>query len=157
MTRRMHRAAALAVLVAVSVVAGSRSADAVSHTHHLGAVTNSSTAVEHSAHVTFSCSDSTGKFTVKFTNVQVIEADQVTPWPLQPPTNGYEADFVLKPNPTDVDESVIVPLVQNATNGLYGGTLTGTLNSAASCHTGESAYFAGPVLGAFLSLSSTLS
>ena len=88
---------------------------------------SSSTAVEGAAKVSFTCDDVSGAYSIKVTNVQVIEPDHVTQWS----TLGV-AWSVGSGGPGH-----FVALKQNTTNGLFSAKGSGLLSFVAGeCVTG---------------------
>jgi hypothetical protein len=155
----------MSMLVAIAVAGGAtafvlssmESAGAVGVTHQLVTpVSNDSLAVEKTAVFSFKCNDVTGKYTVSVKGVQVIKSDHVTPWE----TSGgfYEVGIVLTPSPTDgtVQESWLLNLTQNTTNGLFRGAMTGTLSNVPLCHSGEDVRAIGPGLSVEFNMRSPL-
>jgi hypothetical protein len=124
--------AAAGILTASSAGAGSAIVvkPALGVTHHQTAMVKSSAAVEGSARFSFSCNDVTGKYTVMFTNVQVIDADHVSLWPT------FNMMWAIDSSAADHHDSDHLDLVQNATSGLFAAQHSGTLTDVGACVTG---------------------
>jgi hypothetical protein len=140
-------------LLLVTVTGGAtqvlaQGAGASGTTHTLAAVTNLSTAVEGAVKVTFSCDDATGAFTFKASNIQVIEDDHATRWPvLQLAWNVTSTAGSAGGGPF---------LKQNKTNGLFAVKQTGTLSDVQSCAAGATFYLNDATGYGWLSYQATL-
>jgi hypothetical protein len=115
---------------AVLVPAPSAGASGTSHT--LTGITNLSSAVEGAVKVSFTCDDVSGAFTFKASNVQVIEDDHVTRWPI------LALAWQIDANPHFAGGGPSVK--QDKTNGLFTGKDSGTLSDAGACATGALFY-----------------
>jgi hypothetical protein len=100
----------------------------VTHRTSSASTTNLSSATEKPT-LSFSCNDVTGKFTLKVTNVQIIQPDHVTAWSSLRVAWAIAAEVPFTPK--------AINLAQNSTNGLYTATSTGVLANVADCATGR--------------------
>ena len=113
------------VLVSAGMVTGamtafsSSPAAAVGTTHRLASSPRSTGfAVEGAARIRFTCNDVTGAAQLVVTNVQLIEADGVTPW--QSPNLGFMLENASFTRYLLNESTFGSTLSQNTTNGLYG-------------------------------------
>jgi hypothetical protein len=91
-----------------------------------------SSGVEGAVKVSFTCDDVSGAFTFKASNVQVIEDDHTTRWPI------LALAWQIYANPHSAGGGP--GLKQNKTNGLFTGKDSGTLSDAGACATGALFY-----------------
>jgi hypothetical protein len=124
-SRRLRRAAmaltaagALASATVFAVGATGSIAGATNTKHNAVGTINGSPAVENSVRVSFKCDDSSGQWSFKISNVQVINANHTTPWT----TFGVTFSYGKMPNL----QSHTVSLTQDLRNGLFDGTASGS-------------------------------
>src|SRR5580704_8571644 len=86
---------------------------ATSTKHRASGMVNGSPAVENSARASFNCDDSSGQWSFKLSDVQVINADHSTPWA----TFAVTISYGKSPNL----QSHTVSLAQDLQNGLFDG------------------------------------
>jgi hypothetical protein len=115
----------VAVTVAASVVSAgalslSETAGAGSNSakHHGTGAINGSAAVENSVRVSFRCDDSSGQWNFEVSDVQVIDADHVTPWAT------FAVTFTYGKSPAV--QSHTEGLVQDLHNGLFNASASGS-------------------------------
>ena len=107
-------------------------ASAAGTVHPLRQQQNASNAVEGLATADFQCDSATGAFSVAVHNVQVIMADGVTRWP------NLSVNWAVFKTVRGVDHmnEGSFAVAQNATNGLFDGSSSGTLGDLGACRHG---------------------
>jgi hypothetical protein len=115
-----------------AAVLWSGTATAVSTTHKATKIVNNSSAFEPKAKASFSCNTSTNQFTLKLTNVQVVQDDHIKPWPNSLVAFAWGTFNVLSP----LEAHQNTQMTQNPKTELFGATITGTMLVPAACFSG---------------------
>jgi hypothetical protein len=151
MRKQLLAFAASAALVigggGAAALAEAQTAGAAGTTHTLTGITNFSNAVEGAVKVTFTCDDSTGAFTFKAINVQIIEDDHVTQWPYLSVAWSVDGTHFASGSPS---------LKQDKTNGLFSARSSGTFSDVSACVTGAKFYLEDPPNFGWLNFQATL-
>jgi len=111
-------AGALASAATAAAVLTGSAVGATSTQHHSTGTINGSPAVENSVRVSFSCDDSSGQWSFKISNVQIIAADHASPWATFGVTFSYGKTSDLQAHD--------VSLTQDLHNGLFDGAASGS-------------------------------
>lgn len=120
-------------VVFTGVLSGSAPAGAASANHTVKLTgPGTSLAYESKAKAKFTCSSTTGTFTLTASGIQVIGSNHLTPWDTTLTTgHSYWISFWVDGYFAGSPDALA--LTQNPTTGLYGGTTTGYLDSASEC------------------------
>ncbi len=124
-------------VVFTGVLSGSAPAGAASANHTVKLTgPGTSLAYESKAKAKFTCSSTTGTFTLTASGIQVIGSNHLTPWDTTLTTgHSYWISFWVDGYFAGSPDALA--LTQNPTTGLYGGTTTGYLDSASECASGN--------------------